>query len=63
VEEPATDSSHAFSLAIVALMKGVVYRENDETAWQGLFDLQARIRDHVAPLGLELILDDAEGHA
>jgi len=44
-------------------MKGVVYRENDDTAWQGLFDLQARIRDHMGSLGLELILDESEGHA
>jgi hypothetical protein len=62
-KEPVTDSSHAFSLALIALMKGVVYRENDEATWQALFELQARLRDHVGPLGLELVLDEAEGHA
>lgn len=59
----ATDSSQAFSLVLVALMKGVVYRESDEAAWQLLFELQARVRDHVEPLGLDLILDEAEGYA
>lgn len=44
-------------------MKGVVYRENDEAAWQALFELQARVRDHVGPLGLELVLDESEGYA
>ena len=29
----------------------------------GLLDLQARVRDHVAVLGLELVLDEAEGYA
>jgi hypothetical protein len=43
-------------------MKGVVYRENDEAAWQALFELQARVRDHVGPLGLELVLDESEGY-
>ena len=57
------DSSQAFSLALVALMKGVVYRESNEAAWASLFELQARVRDHVGPLGLELILDEAEGYA
>lgn len=57
------ESSTAFSLALVALMKGVVYREGDEAIWQTLFELQARIRDQIGPFGLELVLDDAEGYA
>jgi hypothetical protein len=57
------DASHALSLALVALMKGVVYRVGDEASWQSLFELQARVRDHVGPLGLELVLDEAEGYA
>lgn len=38
-------------------------RDNDEARWQSLLDLQSRLRDHVAVLGLELILDEAEGYA
>src|SRR3984893_10022719 len=44
-------------------MKGVMDRENDATRWQSLLDLQTRVCDHVAVLGLELILDEAEGYA
>ncbi|MGC2507102.1 MAG: DUF4194 domain-containing protein [Candidatus Acidiferrales bacterium] len=44
-------------------MKGVMDRENDLARWQSLLDLQTRVRDHVAILGLELILDEAEGYA
>jgi hypothetical protein len=31
--------------------------------WNGLLNLQAAVRDYVAVLGLELILDEAEGYA
>ncbi len=57
------ESSTAFSLALVSLMKGVVYHEGDESLWQTLFELQSRIRDQIGPFGLELVLDDAEGYA
>ncbi len=53
----------ALSRVLIGLMKGVVYRENDAALWQELLTLQARARDYVAVLGLELLLDEAEGHA
>jgi Domain of unknown function (DUF4194) len=59
----ATPSPNALSLLLVTLMKGVMDRDHDPTRWQSLLDLQARIRDHVVVLGLELILDEAEGYA
>jgi len=60
-----TESTQGLSLSrvLVGLMKGVVYREGDATLWQDLLALQARVRDHVAVLGLELMLDEAEGYA
>lgn len=48
---------------IVTLFQGVLYRENAEPQWQALLDLQARVRDYCAVIGLELILDEAEGYA
>src|ERR1700731_3078316 len=59
----ATSLSNNLSQVLVALMKGVMDRENDLARWQSLLDLQTRVRDHVAILGLELILDEAEGYA
>ncbi len=59
----SSQESDAFSLVLIALMKGVLHAEGDPALWQSLLDLQARVRDHVAPLGLELILDEAEGYA
>jgi hypothetical protein len=47
----------------ITLLKGVLYREEDERLWGALLTLQARVRDFVAVLGLELVLDEAEGYA
>jgi hypothetical protein len=48
---------------LVNLFQGVLYREADLTLWQQLAQLQGRVGDHCAAIGLELILDDAEGYA
>ena len=59
-----TDSQdNRLSLLLIILMKGVLYQEQDARLWQQLLDLQARVRDYVAVLGLELMLDEAEGYA
>ena len=54
---------NAFSLVLVSLMKGVLHAEAEPKNWQALLDLQARVRDHVAPLGLELVVDETEAYA
>jgi hypothetical protein len=51
------------STLAITLLKGVIYREGDERLWGVLLDLQARVRDYVAVLGLDLVLDEAEGYA
>lgn len=48
---------------LITLFKGVLYRDTAEALWQDLLVLQARVRDYVEVLGLELILDEAEGYA
>ncbi len=53
----------AFSRVLIALMKGVVHQDTDAAIWQALLGLQARVRDYLAVLGLELVLDEAEGYA
>jgi hypothetical protein len=55
--------SQAYSRVLIALMKGVVYQDADADIWQALLGLQARVRDYLAVLGLELVLDEAEGYA
>ncbi|MDZ4252333.1 MAG: DUF4194 domain-containing protein [Sulfuritalea sp.] len=51
------------STLAITLLKGVIYREGDERLWGSLLDLQARVRDYVAVLALDMVLDEAEGYA
>ncbi|MEO8409018.1 MAG: DUF4194 domain-containing protein [Propionivibrio sp.] len=51
------------SALLITLLKSVIYREADERLWSALLALQAQVRDYVAVLGLELVLDEAEGYA
>ncbi len=51
------------SALVIPLLKGVLYQELDASLWNSLINLQARVRDYVAVLGLELVLDEAEGYA
>jgi hypothetical protein len=62
-DPPPTAAQPDLSTLAVTLLKGVVYREGDERLWGSLLNLQSRVRDYVAVLGLELILDEAEGYA
>ncbi|OZC29678.1 DUF4194 domain-containing protein [Gordonia polyisoprenivorans] len=50
-------------LAVTALMKGVVYRDTNETSWAHIQGLATQISDYVATLGLTVLIDDAEGYA
>ena len=59
----SSDTADQLSLVLVTLMKGVTYREQDAPLWQSLLALQARVRDYVAVLGLDLVLDESEGYA
>ena len=54
---------HALGRVLVPLMKGVIYKDSDAERWDSLLRLQARVQDHIAVLGLELHLDEAEGYA
>jgi hypothetical protein len=62
--EPASAAGvNDLSALAVTLLKGVLYQEQDAALWAALLKLQARLRDYVAVLGLELVLDEAEGYA
>ncbi len=51
------------SLAVTQVMKGAVYRDTHERAWRHLLALQSQVRDYVAVLGLQVVIDEAEGYA
>lgn len=58
-----TPEEHAVAAAIIQLMRGVVYREHDETTWTTLDRDAPAIRDHFAAVGVDVIVDDTEGYA
>jgi hypothetical protein len=51
------------STSVVQLMKGAVYRDTHDKAWQQLLQLQPQVRDYVEVLGLQVVIDEAEGYA
>ncbi|MDO8771608.1 MAG: DUF4194 domain-containing protein [Burkholderiaceae bacterium] len=66
MEEPSFEPGTAaadLSPLVITLLKGVIYRDGAAPLWNALAGLQARVRDYVAVLGLELVLDEAEGYA
>ena len=56
-------ASPDLSALVIPLLKGVIYQEEDAGLWNALLTLQSRVRDYVAVLNLELVLDEAEGYA
>jgi len=52
-----------FSQPLIALFKSVLQQDKTPDLWQMLLEHQADISDYVQVLGLELIVDEAEGHA
>jgi hypothetical protein len=48
---------------VVSLLKSVLYRDDDHALWAALIEMQARVRDYVAVLNLDLVLDESEGYA
>lgn len=59
----AADRTPELSALLIPLLKGVIYRDEDAALWSALLQLQGRVRDYVTVLGLELMLDEAEGYA
>ncbi|SDB42287.1 protein of unknown function [Desulfonatronum thiosulfatophilum] len=59
----SSDSPTDLSSVVIPLLKGLLSVEEQPAVWNALLGLQARVRDYVAVLGLDLVLDEAEGYA
>jgi len=57
------DAQPDLTSLVVPLLKGVLYRDEDAPRWAALLKLQARVRDYVAVLALDLVFDESEGYA
>ena len=63
-DELISDQSEPkLSPVLIHLFKGVLYKEMDAKLWSYLLQLLARVREYVQVIGLELVLDEAEGYA
>ena len=51
------------SAVVITLLKGILYREDNQDMWRALLIQQAGVRDYVIVVGLELEIDEAEGYA
>ena len=59
----AAESRHSLSRVLIAIFKGVLYQESQPGLFQVLLDQMNAVKDYVAVLGLELLVDEAEGFA
>src|SRR5690554_5031161 len=62
-ETEDSSQTNALSLAVIRLLKGVIYQDDDPGLWQKIINLQPRIRDYVSVMGLTFQIDESEGYA
>ena len=62
-DEIKDEQDASLGVVVIHLMKGVLYRDTSPAVWQQLQDLHARVIDYVSIIGLDLVLDEAEGYA
>ena len=58
-----TDYGDRLPVILINLMRGVLYREDDQKRWQDLLELQGAAQDYLCVVGLELCLFEDEGFA
>ena len=51
------------SVVSIALLKGIVTREDNPELWQSLLEMLVRVREYFSVIGLELMFDETEGYA
>lgn len=60
---PAQRQAHTLSLPVNQLLKGPIFRDQHERAWEALLHLRARLQDYVEVMGLRVVVDETEGYA
>ena len=55
--------SSDLSLVLVNLMKGPLYRDTHDKLWGLLLGVRPQVSDYVTVLGLNVVIDEAEGYA
>ena len=58
-----TSREVALSNAVVSLLRGVLERDGPGGSWADLLRERGAVQDHLRVLGLELVVDEADGYA
>lgn len=56
-------SSNELSRVLIHLLKGIVYRDEQEILWQSLLKRQNQVKEYIQILGLSLVIFEDEGFA
>jgi hypothetical protein len=56
-------TSIEYSTLLVSLLKGILDREDSPDLWQSLMQYEGTVREYFSQIGLDLVMDDAEGLA
>ncbi|MGW6904828.1 DUF4194 domain-containing protein [Streptomyces sp. NPDC054940] len=60
---PTPQQPYALSLPVNQLLKGPVFRDQHERAWDALLHHSAGVKDYVDVMGLRVVIDEMEGYA
>lgn len=52
-----------FGHVVVHLLKGVIARDDQDGRWQALLQHDAKVREHLRHIGLDVVIDEAQGYA
>lgn len=58
-----TADPDAIKIALAHLLRGPLHAEDQQPVWSTITSATPQLRDHLAPLGLRLVVDDVEGYA
>jgi len=56
-------SEPTLSAAVVPLLRGIVHADEHPAAWEAVLGLASQAHDYLRPLGLDVMVDEAEGYA
>lgn len=62
-QDSVGSSNLGLTPVLISLLKGVLYRDQEPILWNALLNFRSQASDYVGQLGLDLLLDEAEGYA
>lgn len=63
MSDATTLRSAELPTVVISLLKGPVYRDTHEQTWDSLLRLQREAGDYLSVMGLDVMVDEAEGYA